>query len=154
MKHLEHLLITTLHKKFDDHPWVSVYKGSGTESRLLHARPEQKMTVVQFRACPGARTGLHRHLGPVLGITTKGAWSHHPEEFPYQADSYVCEPTELHRFHNGPDLTEVFYINLGDTEWYDEEGREVIGRTNASIVVERYLQGCEEMGLPRPNVLG
>ena len=99
MNALEQLVVTTLHAKFEEFPWVSTIEG--TEMRVVHARPAQKMHVVQFRAYPGARSGLHRHLGTVIGITTRGAWSHDPKDFLYKPDSYICEPTELHRFFNG-----------------------------------------------------
>jgi 2,4'-dihydroxyacetophenone dioxygenase len=129
VKALTDLAVNTLHAEFEDFPWV--VSADRMEMRVVHARKREKMMVVQFRAYPGARSGLHRHLGPVLGLTTKGAWSHDPKAFLYKPNSYICEPNELHRFYNGPDITEAFYITHGDTEWFDDEGREVINRTRA-----------------------
>lgn len=151
MNDLTKLLVSTLHAKFDDYPWITFTPG--LEVRLVHARPSQNLTVVQLRAQPGARSGLHRHLAPTFGFTTKGAWSHDPHDFAYQPNSYVCEPNELHRFHNGPAVSEAYYINTGDSEQFDDEGREVISRRNAAQYLQNYLQQCEEAGLPRPNIL-
>ena len=59
----------------------------------------------------------------------------------------------MHRFYNGPEITEAIYVSYGETEYYDEEGREVISRSNAAASLARYFQLCEEQGLPRPNIL-
>ena len=152
MNHLDKLLISTLHVQFDDYPWVLA--SPGMEMRLVHARPADKLTVIQLRSQPGARTGLHRHLGLVIGLTTKGAWSRDPKNFCYLPNSYVCEPLgELHRFHNGPQVTEAYYISQGNAEYFDDEGREIIERTDTAQFVEYYLSKCEELGQPRPNTL-
>lgn len=151
MNALEKLMVTTLHANFDQFPWVELYKGQ--EIKLVHARPEENLTVIQIRAQPGIIGGLHRHLGPTFGFTTRGAWGHDPVEFPYHPNSYVCEPNELHRFHNGPNVSEAYYINTGIHEAYDPEGREVIRRTSAGDFLKTFLEKCEEQGKPRPNIL-
>ena len=145
------LLIHTAHAIVDDLPWVP--SRPGMEIRYIHCSASRRMSAVQIRAQPGATTGLHRHLGPVLGYTTKGAWSHDPRDYIYRPNSYICEPNELHRFFNGPQVTEAIYISFGDTEFVDDEGREVVLRANAAAGLARYFQLCEEKGLPRPNVL-
>ena len=149
---IQKLIVTTLHADFDDFPFVEFYKGQ--EIKLVHARPEQNLSVVQIRAQPFIVGSLHRHMGPTFGFTTKGAWGHDLVEYPYHPNSYVCEPNELHRFHNGPGVSEAYYINTGDHVTYDPEGREEIKRTTAAGFLKAYLEKCEEMRLPRPNVLG
>ncbi len=151
MTSLNKLLVSTLHADFDDYPWIQA--DPGMEIKLVHARLQDNLTVIQFRAQPGARTGLHRHTGLVVGLTTKGAWSHDPHNFPYLPNSYVCEPLgELHRFHNGPEISEAYYLSLGDAEYFDDTGRELLYRTNVPQFVEFYMNKCEEIGKPRPNV--
>lgn len=150
---LDKLIISTLCSNFDDVPWVEA--SPGMESKVVHARPADRLMVIQLRAQPGVRSGLHRHLGLTLGITSKGAWSHHPREFPYKVNSYICEAVnELHRFQNGPGVSEVYFVNIGDVEFFDDEGREMIGRYTAADQLKGYMAKCEELGLPRPNVLG
>jgi quercetin dioxygenase-like cupin family protein len=146
------LLITTLHRDLAQYPFVQMFPGM--EMKVIQARPSEKIVVVQIRAQPYCRSTLHRHEGFTFGLTTKGAWSHNPERFPYEPDSYVCEPVnELHRFHNGPAVTEAFYLIQGDVVHYDEEGREEIRRSSAGSTLSRYLENCEDAGLARPNVL-
>lgn len=151
MSFVNELVITTLHARFQDFPYIS--HAPGLEMKLVHAQPEQNVTVLQMRAQPFAKSGLHRHLAPTYGFTLQGAWSHDPRKFPYGSASYICEPNELHRFHNGPEVSEVYYISTGDSEWFDDEGRELIRRGNAKTTLKTYLEKCEEAGLPRPNVL-
>lgn len=146
------LHISTRHVLLDDYPWVEM--SPGLDTRVLQARPAEQMIMMQTRAHPGAVSALHRHLGPVFGLTQQGAWGHHPSDFPFKPGSYICEPlNELHRFHNGPDISEIFFVYHGDVEIMDERGREVLGRSNAATALARYLQQCEQLGLPRPNVL-
>jgi quercetin dioxygenase-like cupin family protein len=148
----EALKISTLHTRYADFPWVPAEPGM--EVRVIQVRPSDSLISIQFRAQPGARTGLHRHQGLVFGITTKGAWGHDPAKFPYLPGSYVCEPIgELHRFHNGPDISEVYYISIGYQENIDEVTGEPISRSNPAASLERYLARCEELGFARPNVL-
>jgi 2,4'-dihydroxyacetophenone dioxygenase len=152
MTNLKKLLVSTAHAQFDNYPWIEFLPGQ--ELKVVQARLADNLTVIQFRAQPGVRSGLHRHMGFVFGVTTKGAWSHDPDDFAYHPNSYVCEPLgELHRFYNGPQVTEACYISIGDTEYFDDEGREVVGRSDPAKLVTEYLAKCEERRLPRPNVL-
>ena len=149
---LQDLIISTKHAKFDDFPWVEMFPGM--ELKICQARPDENFLVNKFRAQPFAKSGLHKHMAPLFGITLYGAWSHHPTDFAYKPDSFITEPVdELHRFHNGPDLTEVIYIMFGGAKDYDEEGREEIGSYTCGDMVTRYLERCEELGLARPNIL-
>lgn len=144
--------ISTQHALLDDYPWIEM--SPKIETRVLQARPDDHMIMIQTRAHPGAISMLHRHLGPVFGLTQKGAWGHHPSEFPFRPGSYICEPLhELHRFHNGPDISETFFVYHGDVEIMDDSGKEVLGRSNAATLLAHYFQQCESRGLPRPNVL-
>jgi len=147
----QRLIINTLSANFDDVPWVELYKGQ--EIKLIHARVEENLSVVQIRAQPFTSGSWHRHLSPTFGFTTKGLWGHDPNEFHYAPNSYVCEPNELHKFHNGPGVSEAYYINTGDNVRYDAEGKEEVGRSGAKEFLKLYMEKCEAMGLPRPNIL-
>ena len=144
--------ISTKHVLLEDYPWIVMTPG--IESRVVQARPAEEMIVIQTRAHPGATSALHRHLGPVFGLTQQGAWGHHPTVFPFRPGSYICEPlNELHRFHNGPGISEMFFVYHGDVEIMDDSGCDVLARSNAATALAHYLQQCESLGLPRPNVL-
>jgi hypothetical protein len=149
---LRDLMVTTLHAEIDDFPWIAINEGQ--ELKVLQVRPSQDLIVVHLRAKPFFVGGLHKHIGFTFGYTTKGAWSHSVKEFPYKPHSYVCEPiNELHRFCNGPEVSEAFYITIGKQEYYDERGKEVIRRNTPESLLAMYYQKCEEAGLRRPNVL-
>lgn len=151
MNTAETLLISTLHARFEDYPFINF--APGIEIKLVHARPSQELTVIQMRVQPFAKTGLHRHMAPQYGLTTVGAWGHDPHEFPYGPNSYICEPIgEIHRFHNGPELSEAYFIRTGETESFDDERRST-GRQNAAGFLKMYLERCEAAGLQRPNIL-
>jgi 2,4'-dihydroxyacetophenone dioxygenase len=141
----------TLHFHSEDIPWVR--SGSGTQIRVLHARPDEGFIATQFRAEPGAETGLHRHTAPVFGFTTLGRWGH-DRRFAYHPGTYIFEtPGVVHRFLNGPEPTEVFFVNLGDIEQVDPSGSCVVGRTTPRDTLLTYLERCESAGLARPNLL-
>ena len=152
MNTVNEILARTLHIGFDEVPWVQ--NRPGVKNRVLHARPAENLVVTQSLYDPGASVALHRHLAPVFAITQRGAWSHTRTDLPYRPGVYVYEAVNvLHQFHNGPETTETLFINTGAVEFVDPATREVIQRETPATVLERYLQRCEEAGLPRPNVL-
>lgn len=141
----------TLVVQRDDVPWV---KGPGWERRILQARPRDNLLVTHDRFHPGFRYGLHRHLAPVLGYTLSGAWSHEATNFPYGPGSYIYEQVgNLHRFYNGPDVSEVIYVQFGDVENIGDDGRTVTSRGSVAGDLKAYFERCEAQGLPRPNIL-
>jgi quercetin dioxygenase-like cupin family protein len=153
MLDMKALTISTLHTTFDGLPWVRS-GAPGIEFRIVQARPSESLIVTQFRAQPGAKSGLHRHTGLVLGITTRGAWGHHPERFPYQVGSYISEPTgEPHCFYNGPEVSEATYVEIGCQENLDPVSGEVVSRSDHQASLDKYLAACQALGLARPPVL-
>ncbi|WP_297699071.1 cupin domain-containing protein [Mycobacterium sp.] len=141
----------TLHIATDDLPWVTT--SPGFEMRVLHARPEDGFTVSQIRAQPGVVHGWHRHNAPVFGYTTAGAWGH-DESYEYRPGTYIFEtPGVVHRFLNGPEVTEATFISYSDAEFINLETNEVTGRLTRAGMLEIYLRGCDELGVPRPHVL-
>src|SRR5262245_51802255 len=81
----------TLHVPPDTIPFAQ-YGDAGTPLgvRVLHARPSEGFIVTQMHAPPGAVSDLHRHLGPVFGWTTAGAWGH-DRDHAYVPGSYIFE---------------------------------------------------------------
>ena len=145
------LMQRTLHLSSADVPWVPLT--DSTEIRVVHGRVSESFVVSQFRAAPGATTKLHRHCAPVFGFTTLGNWGHDTRHL-YRPGTYIYEtPMVVHRFLNGPEVTEVYFVNHGDIETFDDRGREVVSRSTVADAIARYFAACESMGLPRPNVL-
>jgi 2,4'-dihydroxyacetophenone dioxygenase len=144
-------VLKTLHIQVDDVPFVEV--GPGLKMRVLQYRPEHSLLAEELEAAPGAESVLHRHLAPVLGWTTRGAWGH-DRTYAYRPESYIFEtPGVVHQFLNGPDVTRALYIERGDTELVDPDTRETIEVSALSSRMRYYLESCEAAGLPRPNVL-
>lgn len=144
--------MTTTHRDVEDFPWVS--GGPGLMRRIIHASVEDSLSVTQLRAEPFWTSGLHLHAGTTMGWTTSGAWSHVPDDYNYKPGTYVFEAVnELHRFRNGPGITEAIFMTIGPVDYYDDEGTTMIGRDDAAAKLRSYLEGCEAAGLPRPNVL-
>lgn len=143
--------LRTLHIHADDLPFVDYMPG--LELRYLQARPEENISVVELRAAPGAMTGLHRHAAPVFGITTRGQWGH-DTSYEYRPGSYIFEtPGVVHRFMNGPEITQAYFISTGAYEPIDAETLEVVGATTMQDGVTAYFEACEAAGHPRPNIL-
>ena len=125
MHSIADLLVNTYHVDIEDIPWTQTRPGM--EVRRIYSDPERGISVLQMRAQPWVTTPPHRHEGMVLGITTRGAWSHDPKEYVYKPGSFIAEPNEVHRFFNGPEISEVFFISgPGATIDYDEAGNEVV----------------------------
>lgn len=143
----------TLHIDAEEIPWVSAEGGGMTAfSRLLHVRPEENFLASQMRCGPGVVGALHRHHGPVYALTQDGSWGH-DTQFLYRPGVYVYEtPGVVHRFLSGPDGATATFLYHGEVDFVDDDG-EVVERYSASNMLERYLESCEEQGLPRPNLL-
>ena len=144
-------MFRTLHSNPDDEglPWIP--SSPGIALRVLHARPSENLIATQFRAQPNAETSLHRHDGPVFGVAISGAWGH-DRQYLYRAGTYIYEtPGVVHRFLNGPDTSEVYFINQGNIEFM-EDGK-VASRVAAADMLRNDLEGCETVGLARPNIL-
>jgi len=121
MASVSDLIVNTLHKNIEDIPWMPA--GPGMEYRHIHTDEVSGINVAQMRAQPFATTGFHRHEGMVLGLTTRGAWSHDPSDYCYKPGSFISEPKEVHRFFNGPEVSEVYFIaGPGDMVPCDEDG--------------------------------
>lgn len=151
MTAIDDVVARTLHVATEDLPWVET--APGFEMRVIHGRPEEGFVATQVRAQPDVQQGWHRHTSLGFGYTTRGAWGH-DFNYEYRPGTYIFEtPGVVHRFLNGPGITEAFFITHSDTEFIDPETNEVLGRFTLADMVDGYLSRCEQLGLPRPNIL-
>ena len=152
MKPMAQALARTLHLATDQIPWVPAGI-EGSEQRLIHSCPDEGFVVTQLRAQPGIASGLHRHHAGVLAYTLKGAWGH-DRRFEYTPGTYIFEtPGVLHRFLNGPQVSEVLFINFSVIEMVDPSSKAVIATITPQDTANAYFEKCEELGISRPNVL-
>jgi 2,4'-dihydroxyacetophenone dioxygenase len=149
---LQAMLEMTLHMDNEAVPWAAFTVG---ETKVLHCDPEKELIVSIVRAFPNTETGLHRHLGHAFGYTLKGAWGH-DRLFKYTPGVYNYEtPGVVHQFLNGPEVTEVLFINEGVIEFVNPESTdEVTGRLTAADLLRSYYEACEEAAIERPAILG
>lgn len=142
----------TLHIDCANIPFIPFEPGLFT--RVIHARPDENFVATEIRAEPGVVGRLHRHLGPVMGYTTTGAWGHE-QDFSYRRGTYVYEtPGVVHRFLSSPrHETQALFMSHGDLEWIDAETGEVTAILSSSTVVGAYFERCEALGIARPNIL-
>jgi 2,4'-dihydroxyacetophenone dioxygenase len=143
--------ITTQHIHCQDIPYVEI--GGGVQRRIVRARVDEGMLVSQVLAQPRAASLLHRHLAPVSGFTTEGAWGH-DDRFLYTPGTYVFEPPGVvHQFLNGDAVSSAVFISFGSSEWLDPQTLEVVGSSTPKQTLAGYFEACESQGLPRPNLL-
>lgn len=144
-------IVETLHVHSDDLPWVSLQEGM--ELRLLHVSVEDNFVVQHVRAQPGVRTELHRHSDPVFGFTLKGAWGH-DESYSYVPGTYIYEmPGVVHRFLNGPEVSEAVFVVHGTIDILDAQGEVTRSSIPASALLDAYLDLCAKEGHPAPRLL-
>lgn len=144
------LELKTLHIQSDDLPYVELEPG--LEYRLLQVRPSEGLTVTQVRAQPGACSTLHQHTAPVFGFTVSGGWGH-DDNYEYRPGSYIYEtPGVPHRFLNGPEVSEVVFISLGDVEHLDPKSLKVVKRLTPSDIHGTFVAFCSAMGIA-PEIL-
>lgn len=142
----------TLHIHSDELPWIAT--GPGMETRLLQARVKDEFYVSQLRAQPGCESGLHKHpfKRGAGGFTLKGAWGH-DHQYLYRPGTYIYEtPGVVHQFFNGPSVTEVLFFGDLVVDFVDAETLRVTERLPADVLLRRYLERCEEVGV-KPHYL-
>jgi hypothetical protein len=59
----------------------------------------------------------------ITDLGLHGSWGH-DQEHRYRPGTYIFEtPTVIHRFVNGPSVTEAVFVSFGDLEFIDPETR-------------------------------
>ena len=97
------------------------------------------------------------HTGEVYAYTNAGSW--HYLEYPEvnRPGSYLFEPAgsthTLHAPSENDVLTDVFFVVRGANLNLDEQGK-VESIFDAGTALRVYREGCEELRLPQPDVIG
>jgi quercetin dioxygenase-like cupin family protein len=127
-----------------------------TEWSVVHVDPARDMWVIHGIYEPGARGPRHRHTGPVLGFTVRGAWTYLEQGQLYEAGSYIFEPAgSLHTFHvpvSVSETTEAWFAIFGSIIGIGDDGEETF-ENNWASALEQYRTQCAEQHLPAPDVL-
>jgi quercetin dioxygenase-like cupin family protein len=139
----------------EDMPYVPLV--DGVTFQLLSVDLASGYWVVRARFEPGVTIQRHKHTGEVHAFTTAGAWKY--LEYPEinTAGSYLFEPAgsvhTLQALAENEGITEVWFAARGANLNLDDDGN-VESVLDAHFILEFYLAQCEEMGLPRPDVIG
>ena len=145
---------SAIHRGEDDLPWVD--NGHGTELKLLVAKVEEGLWIVRTRFAPGVRVQTHRHTGQVYAYTSTGAWHYAESEYVNRAGSFLYEPAgSIHTLlvpEDNTEPTDVWFQIYGANLNLDEDGN-VESVTDATSVLEAYLEMCAAAGYPDPPVL-
>jgi 2,4'-dihydroxyacetophenone dioxygenase len=146
--------VPVLHRGRVDLPFVDLRNGS--EVQLLHVDLEQNLWVARQRFEPGTVLPRHRHTGPVQVFTVSGRWQYREYDVINTAGSYLYEPAgSVHTFTvpaDNTEITEITFSIWGANLNLDDDDN-VVGVDDASSVLAYYLQQCNKMGLPRPNLI-
>lgn len=144
-----------LHRGVDDLPFVDL--GDGSDLQLLQCDVEAGLWVVRTRFQPGYAVQTHKHTGEVFALTLSGSWKY--AEYPEvnTAGSYLYEPAgSVHTLtvpEANDEVTDVWFAIRGANLNLDEAGN-VTSVVDAGGIRDFYLAMCEQMGLPRPDVIG
>ena len=144
-----------LHRGENDLPWVDL--GDGSAMQLLQVDVEAGLWVVRTRFAPGYLVQTHKHTGEVLAFTISGSWKYLEYPEVNTAGSYLFEPAGSVHTLTVPDtnegVTDVWFAIRGANLNLDADGN-VTSVVDAGGIRDFYLAMCEDMGLPRPPVIG
>jgi 2,4'-dihydroxyacetophenone dioxygenase len=113
--------------------------------------------VIRTRFQPGYLVPTHKHTGEVFAFTISGSWKY--VEYPEvnTAGSYLFEPAgSIHTLtvpETNEGLTDVWFAIRGANLNLDDDGN-VTSVVDAGGIRDFYFAMCEQMGLPRPDVIG
>jgi quercetin dioxygenase-like cupin family protein len=144
-----------LHRGETELPFVSL--GDGTHLQVLQIDIDAGLWVIRTKFDPGVTVQRHKHTGEVFAFTIAGSWKYLEYPEVNTAGSYLYEPAgSIHTLtvpadNDGP--TDVWFAIKGANLNLDENGN-VESVIDAGFIAEIYLGMCEQLGHPRPNVIG
>ncbi|HEY2814189.1 MAG TPA: 2,4'-dihydroxyacetophenone dioxygenase family protein [Acidimicrobiales bacterium] len=113
--------------------------------------------VLRTKFDPGITIPRHKHTGEVFAFTIAGSWKYLEYPEVNTAGSYLFEPAgSIHTLTVPDDVdgqTDVWFAIRGANLNLDEDGN-VTSVVDAGLMAEFYVALCEQLGHPRPNVIG
>ena len=142
---------TAVHVGAAELPWVDI--GEGSKLKVIQVKEREGLWIVENIFQAGYEVQKHRHTGPVWGYTKSGAWKYKEYDYVNRAGSFLYEPAgSVHTLQCIEDNTQVWFHMYGVNLNLDENDN-VESVADGAGALAFYLAMCEEMGLPRPNVL-
>ena len=141
----------SVHIGRDDLPFVDI--GDGSMLKVIQVKPQDGLWIVENIFKAGYEVEKHRHTGPIYAYTRSGAWCYKEYDYVNRAGSFLYEPAgSVHTLQCIEDDTQVWFQMYGSNINLDAEGN-ITSVVDGALTLEFYLGMCEEMGLPKPNVL-
>jgi quercetin dioxygenase-like cupin family protein len=142
---------SAVHVGGDELPFVDI--GGGNKLKVIQVKEREGLWIVENIFMNGFEVQKHRHTGPVWGYTTSGAWKYKEYDYVNRAGSFLYEPAgSVHTLQCIEDNTQVWFHMYGVNLNLDANDN-VESVADGAGTLMFYLAMCEEMGLPRPNVL-
>lgn len=146
---------SALHRSESELPFVTYQEG--VMFQLLQVNIEAGLWVIRARFQPGTTIQRHKHTGEVFAFTLKGSWKYLEYPEVNTAGSYLFEPAgSVHTLHvpaSNHEVTDAWFAIRGANLNLDEQGN-VESVSDASFVLDFYLDRCRAEGHPAPNVIG
>lgn len=140
-----------VHLGANDLPYIDI--GDGSKLRVLQVKPSEGLWIIENIFHAGYEVETHKHTGPVWGYTRSGAWKYKEYDYVNRAGSFLYEPAgSVHTLQCIEDNTEVWFHMYGANINLDAQGN-ITSIVDGALTLEFYLGMCEQLGLPRPNVL-
>ncbi|MEZ5571446.1 MAG: 2,4'-dihydroxyacetophenone dioxygenase family protein [Halioglobus sp.] len=140
-----------VHLGRDDLPYVDI--GDGAKLRVLQVKPREGLWIIENIFQAGYEVETHKHTGPVWGYTRCGAWKYKEYDYVNRAGSFLYEPAgSVHTLQCIEDNTEVWFHMYGSNINLDAQGN-ITSVVDGAMTLEFYLAMCQQLGLPRPNVM-
>jgi 2,4'-dihydroxyacetophenone dioxygenase len=142
---------TAVHVGADELPFVDI--GDGNLLKVIQVKEREGLWIVENVFQKGFEVQKHRHTGPVWGYTTSGAWKYKEYDYVNRAGSFLYEPAgSVHTLQCIEDDTRVWFHMYGVNLNLDANDN-VESVADGAGTLAFYLAKCEQVGLPRPNVL-
>ena len=155
MQHPTGAIPAAILRKEADLPMVKI--GPGVAIQLLQVDLDHNIRVTRARLDPGLRLRTHIHTGHVFAWTLSGTWKYIEYPEASEANSYLYEPAgSAHTLvvpEDSKEPADVIFIVHGSNIELGAEG-DYQGATDAATIARAYLRSCNELGLPRPDIIG
>jgi 2,4'-dihydroxyacetophenone dioxygenase len=142
---------SAIHRGADELPFVDI--GGGSKLKVIQVKEREGLWIVENIFQAGYEVQKHRHTGPVWGYTTSGAWKYKEYDYVNRAGSFLYEPAgSVHTLQCIEDNTQVWFHMYGVNLNLDADDN-VESVADGAGALAFYLAMCEQMSLPRPDVL-
>ena len=142
---------TAVHIGDEELPFVDI--GNANKMKVIQVKEREGLWIVENIFQADYEVQRHKHTGPVYAYTTSGAWKYKEYDYVNRAGSFLYEPAgSIHTLQCIENDTRVWFHMYGVNLNLDSNDN-VESVADGAGTLAFYLAMCEQLGLPRPNVL-